>query len=322
MSPLPLLVTDTFWELAGEEARQLVPRVEPVLLGPDRQLDLDVLGRVEIACLSGDAYPTRVRALMGACARAENLRWLHSFSAGVDSPAFTAVLERGVRLTNSSGASAPSIARTVTMYLLALSRDLPAWTAAQRERRWAPRRYEELIGQRLLMVGWGPIGQETARLAEALGLEVEICRRAADGTEPYPVRPLAGLRDALVTADWVVVALPLTPDTRGLFGVEEFAAMRPGARLVNVGRGELIDEPALVSALATGHLGGAALDVFATEPLPETSELWAMPNVIITPHASGITDRTDARGRAIFLDNLERYAAGTPLRNEVRLPSR
>ena len=312
-----LLVTDTLWALAGAELARRAPGIEPILMVSDQPLTAEELGRARIACLSGDAYPERIREVIGACVHAPNLQWLHTFSAGVDAPVFGTFLERGVRLTNSSGASAPSIARTVIAGVLALSRDLPAWFRAQQERSWAPRRYEEIIGQRLVVVGWGPIARETARLADALGLEIEIVRREAAGDEPFPVTPLIDLRVALARADWVVVALPLTEQTRNLFDADAIAAMRPTARFVNIGRGELVDESALTDALASGRLAGAALDVFATEPLPPESPLWGLPNVIVTPHASGITDHTDALGRALFCDNVEAFVNGRPLRNEV-----
>ncbi len=275
------------------------------------------MAEIEIACLSNDAYPTRVRQMFGAIQRAEQLRWLHTCSAGVDSPAFQALLRRGVRLTNSTGTAAASIAHTVAMYLLALSRDLPRWTRHQQQRTWDNRPFAELIGQRLLVLGWGPIGQHTARLATALGMEVEIARRRASGDEPHPVHRLSALGDALGRADWVVLALPLTSDTRHLIGPAEFAALRPGARLINVGRGDLVDEPALIEALRSGRLAGAALDVFATEPLPPDSPLWAMEQVIITPHGAGQTDHTEQAAQELFVENLARYVAGTPLLHEV-----
>lgn len=320
--PAPVaLMTDGLWARIGAEAMALVPALEPVVLAPGDVVEDAVLARVDVACLSGDAYPGRVRQLMGSALRAPALTWFHTFSAGVDSPVFTDLLRRGVRVTNSSGTSAPSIARTVVLGVLALSRRLPELLAAQAERRWAPGRFDDVVGDRLLVVGWGPIGQEIARLAEALGMEVEVCRRRELGDEGRPVWPLDRLDDALGRADWVVVALPLTPQTRGLFDRGRLAAMRPGARFLNVGRGDLVDEPALVDALTGGHLGGAVLDVFATEPLPADSALWAMPNVIVTPHMSGSSGLTEARGAALFVENLGRFARGEALHNEVAPPA-
>jgi phosphoglycerate dehydrogenase-like enzyme len=313
----PLLVTDAFWSITGAEIARRTPQVEPVLAIEGRRLDDSTLDRIRISCLSGDAYPARLREILGPCARAPRLEWLHTFSAGTDAPIFASFLDRGVRLTNSSGASAPSIARTVLAVVLALSRDLPGWFVAQQERRWESRRFREVIGDRMTIVGWGPIGQEVARLAQAVGIDVEIVRRVAIGDEPHRVWPLASLEAAVGDADWVVLALPLTAETRGLVTEPVLRAMPARARLVNVGRGELVDEPALVAALRDGRIAGAALDVFATEPLPPDNELWSMPNVIVTPHSSGVTDHTDARAQAIFLDNLEAFVHGEPMRNEV-----
>jgi phosphoglycerate dehydrogenase-like enzyme len=296
----------------------VAPGVEPVLLVRERSIDEADLARIEIACFSSDAWPGRAAPFFGVALRAPNLRWLHSFSAGTDSPVFTSLLERGVRVTSSTGAAARPIAQTVVMYLLALSRDLSAMLAAQASRVWEPRDYVGLEGQAVLVVGYGPIGREVVRLTEAFGMRPIICRRAAQGDEPCEVRPLASLVDAVRDVDWVVVALPLTADTRTLIDARVLGAMKEGAALVNVGRGEVVDEEALVDALRSGHLGKAALDVFAVEPLPAESPLWAMPNVIVSPHSSGSTDASSTRAAAIFVDNLGRYVRGEPLVNEVQ----
>ncbi len=158
-SPPVVLLTDRLWERITDNALALVPGLEPIVLRADHPVAPEDLARVDVACLSGDAYPERVREVLGAILRADALRWFHTFSAGVDSPVFAGFLERGIRLTNSSGSAAPSIARTVIMNVLALSRDLPAWTRAQLERRWEPRTFTDVVGQRMLVVGWGPIGQ-------------------------------------------------------------------------------------------------------------------------------------------------------------------
>ncbi|MFM8794962.1 MAG: D-2-hydroxyacid dehydrogenase, partial [Acidimicrobiales bacterium] len=202
-------------------------------------------------------------------------------------------------------------------YMLALSRDLRAWMRSQDRHEWNRHSFDELDGATVAVVGLGPIGAEIVRLAQALRMDVEAVRRAPRGDEPCPTFPLESLHEVLSRADWVVSALPLTPDTRNVFGSVAFAAMRPGARFVNVGRGELVDEGALIDALRSGHLAGAALDVFATEPLPDDSPLWDMPQVIVTPHNSGGSTATRARGERIFLDNLAAWCAGRELSNRV-----
>jgi phosphoglycerate dehydrogenase-like enzyme len=165
----------------------------------------------------------------------------------------------------------------------------------------------------------GPIGVETARLGVALNMNVEAIRRTPNGTEPCPTFSFDQFSRVLAHADWVAVALPLTDDTRQIFNAETFAIMKPGAHFINVGRGELVDEDALIAALQSGHLAGAALDVFATEPLPPDSPLWNMDNVIITPHSSSASAQSGLRSEDIFVKNFARYVAGESLLNEVNL---
>jgi D-2-hydroxyacid dehydrogenase (NADP+) len=313
---LRLLVSDEAWSSHGDRMRAAAP-VEPVLLETARPLHADALARVDIAAFTADLYPERAGEFMRACLGAPNLRWLHTYSTGTDHPVFGAFLERGVRLTTSAGSSARTIAQTVVMYLLALSRNLRGWTDAQANASWEPRDIEDLEGTRLLVVGMGPIGDQTARLANALGMDVVGCRRTPRGDEPCPTVPLDSLDELIPTADWIVLALPLTAETKLIFDARRLALVRPSARLINVGRGELIDEPALVHALERGRLAGAALDVATVEPLPSESPLWTMPQVIITPHSSGAGRLSRDRALEVFIDNLARWGDGRPLRNEV-----
>ncbi len=272
---------------------------------------------VEAAFFSGDVFPDRVRDFVLALRDSAGLRWLHSFSAGVDHPWFQALRARGVRLSTSSGAQAVPIAHTVLLYLLALARDFGRWQDAQRRRAWEQHDFRDLQGLTLAVVGLGPIGLEVARLGTAFGMRVIGARRTPAGTEPCETWPLSRLDALLEVADAVVLALPLTDETRELFSAARLARMKRGAWLINVGRGALVDEPALVAALQSGALGGAGLDVFAVEPLPPESPLWSLPNVIVTPHNSGDTPSNLPRACEIFLDNLARYRRGEPLRNEV-----
>jgi phosphoglycerate dehydrogenase-like enzyme len=205
----------------------------------------------------------------------------------------------------------------VIAYLLALSRDLPGWFRAQRERKWEPRIIGDLQGRVLGVVGLGPIGREVARLGAALGMRVVGLRRTPCGDEPCETWPMERLHDLLAGADAVVLALPLTADTRHLIGTDALARLKPDAVIVNVGRGELIDEAALIEALVARRIGGAALDVFETEPLPSDSPLWDLPNVIITAHSAGHNPANSERATGIFIENLARYLNRQPLRNEV-----
>jgi phosphoglycerate dehydrogenase-like enzyme len=325
MEPVPdgapvLLVGERAWDEIRERAEAALPGIRAVTYGGPDPLPAEALAEVTIGYFSGDTWPSAVAGMARSLLRAsvQRLSWVQSFSAGVDNEVFTRLLDNGVRLTTASGTSASPIAQTVVMYMLALSRDLRGFMRDQDAHRWNTREIDELDGAGLAVVGMGPIGTEVARLGMALGMRVEVVRRrpGADG-EPWTTRSFADLHGVLGRAEWVVCALPLVDGTRGLFGAAEFAAMRRGARFVNVGRGDLVDEPALVAALQSGHLGGAGLDVFAVEPLPTESPLWAMDNVIVTSHSSGESRRAEERTHALFLDNLRRWAAGQPLVNEV-----
>jgi D-2-hydroxyacid dehydrogenase (NADP+) len=312
-----LFCTDTFWASYADEVRAIDPDIEAVLLEGDAPVSDADIERITIAQFSHDAWPERSGNWFGVAMRAPNLRWLHSMSAGVDSPVFGTFLDRGVRLSNSSGASSAPIARTVMMYLLALARDLPRMMRAQSRAEWEWARWNELDGQRVAVLGWGPIGQEVARLANEFGMHPTIVRRAAHGDEPYPTRPLSELADVVGEVDAVVVALPLTDDTRGLISADVLRAMQSHAFFVNVGRGELVDQPALVAALTAGGIGGAGLDVTDPEPLPSDNPLWALPNVIITPHNSGSTNGTGHRANERFLANLTAWVADESLVSEI-----
>ncbi len=295
----------------------MAPGIEVIELVAGRTVPDDEIGRITTAFFSSDAWPERAAQFMTVALAAPNLRWLHTMSAGVDSPIFGMFLDRGVRITTSSGASAAPIAGTVMMYLLALSRRLPELTRAQAAHEWAPINYRELAGLRIAVVGYGPIGEHVVRLATAFGMEPVIVRRRALGDEPCPVRPLDDLASAVSDADVVAVALPLVGETRRIVSADVIAAMRPGALFVNVGRGELVDQQALTDALRSGHLGGAGLDVFDPEPLPAGDELWGLPNVIVTPHCSGTSDGTAHRACEMFLGNLARFVAADALLHEV-----
>ena len=263
-------------------------------------------------CIPG-APPTFLRA----ATRAPNLRWFHTFSAGADHPVFRAFLDRGVRLTTSAGSSALPIAHSVVMHLLSMCRNVRRYEADQLAHRWQPVDNVDLEGRVVGVIGMGSIGSEVARLVQQFGMQAIGTRRNPTGDEPCQIWHPDRLPELLAVVDDLVLAAPLTEETRQMIGAPQLALLRPGAHLVNVGRGELIDESALVAALASGQVGAAALDVFATEPLPADSPLWDMPNVTITPHAAGETTLSRRRADEMFTENLRRYAAGEPLRNEL-----
>ncbi len=312
-----LLVSDVIERAYGDRLDQVAPDRPRIVLEPSGPTG--PAEDVEVFFFSTDLYPERAPQCMQVAFGATNLRWLHTFSAGIDHPVFRSFLERGVRLSHSAGAAAEAIAHTVMLFLLALSRDFGRWVEDRHQKRWQLREFEDLAGKTVVVVGMGHIGTHVARLAGAFGMRVLGIRRRPRGDEPAETWPAERLDEAIAEADYVVLALPLSRDTRGMFDARRIGLMRPGARLVNVGRGETVDEDALAEALAGGRIAGAALDVFAEEPLPEDSPLWTLPNVIVTPHNAGLTPASAANAAEIFLDNLGRYLRDEPLRNEVTL---
>ena len=302
--------------------------LHPLTLPDDetQRFDAGTLAEIVVACFTGnfEADPVFTRRFLGSALHAPNLRWMHLPNAGVDHPVFGRLLERGVRLTTSSGATAEPIAQTAIAGLLALARGFPRWWAAQRRREWAPHRREQtprdLRGQTMVVIGVGAIGNEIASLAQALRLHVVGVRRRPRTERDHvdELHPPSALDGLLPRADWLVLACPLTDETRGVITAAALARLPATAHVINVARGQIIDEPALISALRDGRLAGAYLDVFAEEPLPADSPLWDLPNVIISPHDSAASTGNSARVSELFLCNLERWLRGDPLENEVR----
>jgi phosphoglycerate dehydrogenase-like enzyme len=250
---------------------------------------------------------------------ASDLRWIHWGGAGVDALLFPRLVDSDVVVTNARGVFDEPMAEYVLGLVLALAKAFPRTLQAQRERRWDYRTVERVQGKHALVVGAGSIGRAIARLLRAAGLQVEgVGRRArAQDADFGLVHAVGDLNRVLGTADYVVLITPLTAQTRGLFDAARFAAMAPQARFINVGRGALIDEAALLAALRSGAIAGAALDVFVTEPLPEDSPMWDAPNLIVSPHMSGDTHDFRQAVAARFAQNLRRFAAGQPLENLI-----
>jgi phosphoglycerate dehydrogenase-like enzyme len=320
----------------------------PVLAGEDPPQDQ---ARAQIAFISreitGSSTKFEISPTLGAfyevLRSAAGLRWLHVHSAGADRPIYRELAARGVVVTTSAGANAQNVAVSAVAGLLALSRRFPMLMAAQSEGRWSPLMGEamppDLAGQRVVIVGWGPVGQAIARRLLAFDLQVSVVRRSAGlacfdptlpvvcgpGTPPQQAGGSPGLRawayadltQAVRDAHWLVLACPLTDLTEGLVDARVLAALPRGAGLINVARGEVLDEAAFIEAVRGAHLGGAHLDVFQHEPLPPDSPLWALPGVILTPHAAGHSTGNRARVASLFLDNLGRWLQGEPLRNVV-----
>jgi len=259
-------------------------------------------------------------------AAARNLRWIHASGSGVERYDLEELARRGIVLTNSSGVSAPNMAEHVLGMMIALIRRFPRLMRAQVERAWRDdathREVGELLRQTVLVVGVGDIGQAVAQRSSAFGMRVHGLRQR-DVAPPPPgfekVFGSAELHDALADADHVVVTLPDTPRSRGMFDMAAFNAMKLGAAIYNVGRGPVIDTAALIAALESGHLGGAGLDVTDPEPLPAESPLWEMENVLITAHTSGATPRYWQRQSELIIENIRRIQNGDQPRNVVDL---
>jgi phosphoglycerate dehydrogenase-like enzyme len=266
-------------------------------------------------------------------ARAPSLRWVHSATAGVERVLTPSSRSRGLVITNARGVFSRPIAEYVMLMILAVARRLPQLLELQAERTWQPLESRELRDVTVGIVGLGSMGRAVGALATAFGCRVMATRRrpeaghhATDGAGDEPflgtlmldrVLPPERLPELLAESDFVVLAAPLTSDTAGLIGDAAIAQMKPGAWVINVARGELVDERALVRALRDGRLGGAVLDTFREEPLSPSSPLYDLSNVILTPHTSWSSTRVLDRSVELFCENLRRYADGRPLLNVV-----
>ena len=257
---------------------------------------------------------------------AKKLKWIHSTAAGVAQLMYSELRDSGIMVTNPSGIFSVPMAEHTMGLLLALARNFPDSVRGQDRARWAqqeiwdqPQHLTELNGKVLLIVGYGSIGREVAKRAKAFDMRVWGVTRSGRGEQAYVenIFAVSQLAEALPDADYVMICAPETAETKDLIGAAEIAKMKRGARLINVARGSLLDETALVQALERGALGGAALDVAQTEPLPAESPLWKAPNLFITPHTSGVSDRLWDRQTAILIDLLERWFAGHDLFNQV-----
>lgn len=254
---------------------------------------------------------------------ARSLRWLHSPTAAVHQLLFPELVNSDVVLTNSSELHGPVVAEHVLALLLALAKKLPQAAHLQQKHLFSPEMIwkqgvhpRELAGATLGLIGLGSIGRRVAKMADALGMRVIAVREHVEKGSPAGVDAVyatTALDELLGLSDFVVLAVPVTAGTDGLFTAERFAAMKPGAYFINVGRGEQVEEAALINALRSGHLAGAALDVFQQEPLPPDSPLWDLENLLITPHTASQTEQLWPRHYQVFSENLRRYLAHEPL---------
>jgi phosphoglycerate dehydrogenase-like enzyme len=309
-----------------DRLRALSPELDLVDVSADDSFDFDALLDPELEAIIGRRVPTDLT-------RVPALRWLQTGSAGVDHLADDPPWTKGILVTNARGVFAIPIAEYVTGAILRIKQPTARWAADQAARTW-PVDDEPLAaiarGRTAVLVGYGSIGREVARQLAALGLRIVAVKPRPElrrdgsyrvpgtgdpgGTIPERIVAVAALAEAAAEADYLVLTLPLTEESRGLIDASVLAALPASAWLINVSRGALVDEDALLAALRTGRLAGAVLDVFTEEPLPSDHPLWDAPNVTITPHVSGATSqfRDD-----LIVENVRRYLAGEPLLNPV-----
>ncbi len=257
---------------------------------------------------------------------AEQLKWLHSTAAGVAQLMYPELQSSGIMVTNASGVFSIPMAEHTIGLLLALARNFPDSVRQQDQSLWSqqtlwdkPQQLTELNQKLLLIVGFGAIGREVAKRANVFGMRVWGVTRSGKGdtTDAEKIVAVSQLDSVLPEADYILISAPETAETKYLIGQQQIQRMKLGARLLNVGRGSLLDEFALIAALQSGALAGAALDVAETEPLPSTSPLWNAPNIFITPHTSAVSDRLWQRETALLMKLLEQWFSGQELSNRV-----
>jgi phosphoglycerate dehydrogenase-like enzyme len=329
-APIEVLITLALNDSLLNQLRGISPRINITAIPAARAIDIpaETWARTEILYT---AYilpePSQVPAL----------KWVQFHFAGIDRFLEEPLLNKsGLSITTLSGAAASQVGEHILAMLLALSHRLPAVLASQKKAEWPKDRFErfspvELRGKTAGIVGYGSIGRQVARLLQPFGVNVLATKRDAmhpadtgytpenlgdpDGDLVYRLYPARALRSMLRECDFIIITVPLTESTSGLIDESIFNALRPGALLVDVSRGGVVNQAALMNALKNGNLAGAALDVFPEEPLPASSPLWALPNLIITPHISGNSPHYNERGVLLFSENIHRYLAGLPLYN-------
>lgn len=333
---LHLLVSERVREAAGarlqEQARraggEVVVHVPAELAGPD---GAQHLSRIEAGFVSPDVLgdsskmqlTPEMAAFCGLLDRAPQLAWVQIPASGWDRPQFVAWKQRGVTLCNATGVASVAVAQSAITGMLVLARKVPVWMAAQRRQAWEPLRGEReaaiLEDKTAVVVGLGAIGQEIARLCRALrmrvvGVSQSGVDRAGVCDEVYRQ---GDIDKALQQGDWLLLSCPLTPETEGLFNAERFAQARRGIRLVDVSRGGVVREDALLGALRSGAVAEAYLDVMEVEPLPAHSALWSHPDVLVSPHYAGDFQGRQEKLSRLFCDNVGLSLQGRPLINAV-----
>lgn len=317
-----LIYTDAYERIRG----RLDARVTPLVMHADARVTRagDTIApnevQPDIAWANRDMYNLGpVRDFMVTCLKASRLRWVQSSAAGFEHPVFAKLVGNGVTLTNSNASAVP-IAEFIFAQIIQSFHPQAERIAAQQEKRWQTYDFRDVHGTRWLVYGVGHIGSELAIRARAFGVEVVGCRRTPAGDEPVHkmIRP-DELMDALPEADVVIMTAALNEENHHIVDESFINAMKSGATFVNIGRGGLVDERALLQGLDAGKPALAILDVFEEEPLPESSPFWSHPRVRLTAHCAGASPGTSLRGDEQFLANLRRYLDGEPLQMTVTL---
>jgi D-2-hydroxyacid dehydrogenase (NADP+) len=324
--PLRVILSEFAWRTYGDILKAAVSDIEPRIVTPDTVPDL---AGAEIAFVTRDMYlggtrskpaPAFVR-FIDILRGAPDLKWLHTYTAGADHRFYVELMAQGLTVATSAGANSDVVAHSALSGLLALARRLPASMDSQRRHAWEPLYSNEprdLLGQRAVIVGLGPIGQEIGRLCVAFGLEVTGVRHTAGLTPPAGFEhcvTYSELASVLPDADWLILSCPLSDSTRKIINADKLARLPAQAQIINVARGEVVEQSDLLAALQARKIAGAYLDVFEVEPLPPDSGFWDLPNVLVISHSAAASDGHGRRVANAFAKNLARWAEGKPLLN-------
>lgn len=301
----------------GDRIHEIAPEAELVVIEDDASTTGDA-SSIEVIYWAGGVTGGRRAGKIIESWNDPALRWVQGPSAGIEHPIWMDLVDRGVTFTRAADIWVEPMAQYIHAWVLAWSQGVEGQIDRSRAHDWTQVEPDDVTARTLAIIGFGGIGRPTARIAQALGMRVLAIRRtpgpAPDVDEMFPPDRL---HEVLAASDYVVICTPLSDATRGLIGAAEFAAMGPRTVMINVSRGEVVDEDALAEALTAGTIRGATIDVTRTEPLPPESPLWELPNLVITAHQSGEGPRGDERLDALFLENLEHLVNGRPLRNTV-----
>ncbi len=324
MEPVRVVVSSNIEEECLRSISGVSPRIELFNAASLVRAEYkgDSAAKVQLdAALAGAEIVYGLRVPQNLLSRAPDLKWIQVMSAGVDWILDDTMRESRVLLTNVSGIHAIPISEYVLAMMLTFAKQVSLWLQLKQDRKWQRFPMNLLHGKTVGVVGLGSIGQQIARLAHAFGMRVIATRRKVSRTGRARnvdiILPGSGLEQLLRESDFVVLAVPLTPETERLIGEAELKMMKPTAVLINIARGKVVDEKALAHAVEEGWIAGAGLDVYTTEPLPADSLLWGLPNVVLTSHIAGGMGTYTQEATAIFCRNLERYLGGKRLLNLV-----